>query len=91
MTGGRGVLLYKLLYLVGIVYASAGIGSAAEMVVLMDLGTGAMLWANIPIVLCLGFLAVRSLNHYRRRLKSGHMPRHKAPPMADVIDGRDVE
>ncbi|HUG89787.1 MAG TPA: alanine/glycine:cation symporter family protein [Planctomycetaceae bacterium] len=91
MTGGRGVLAYKLLFLAGIVYAADGIDSAKEMINLMDLGTGAMLWSNIPIVLALGFLAVRSLNDYRRRLRAGEMPRHKAPPMADVMDGRDVE
>ncbi|MBW3543798.1 MAG: hypothetical protein KY476_26415, partial [Planctomycetes bacterium] len=70
---------------------AAAIADKTQMETLMDLGTGAMLWSNIPIVLGLGFLAVRSLKDYRRRLRAGEMPRHTAPPLTDVIDGRDVE
>ncbi len=41
----------------------------------MDLGTGAMLWANMPIVLLMGFIAVRELDTYFKRLKAGEFSR----------------
>ena len=91
MLGQKSVLPYKLVFLAGAIYAAAFISSKNDMVILMDLGTGAMLWANIPIVVCLGFLSVRSLNDYGRKLKAGEFPRHDAPKMDDVISGRDVE
>ncbi len=71
MVGNKGVLPYKIVFLIGAIYAAAFIESTEQMVLFMDLGTGAMLWANIPIVLCLGFLAVRCLGNYRDRLNSG--------------------
>ncbi len=76
MVGNRGVLPYKFVYLLGTIYAAAFINETKHMIALMDLGTGAMLWSNIPIVLALGFLAVRSLNDYGRRLKAGEFKRH---------------
>ena len=75
LLGQRCVLPYKLLFLVGAVFAAVAIESADQMIKLMDLGTGAMLWANIPIVLVLGYLAVRSLEDYRSRLLTGHISR----------------
>jgi len=57
----------------------------------MDIGTGAMLWSNIPIVLTLGYLAVRCLADYDRRLKAGEFPRHQAPSLTEVAEGKDVE
>jgi len=71
MLGDRFVLPYKAVFLAGAIYAAAGITNTHDMEVLMDLGTGAMLWANIPIVVGLGFLSVRCLNDYVRRLKAG--------------------
>jgi hypothetical protein len=51
-----------------------------------------MLWANIPIMLIFGPMAMRAYHDYFRRLKSGEMePPHKAPPVTDVMEGRDVE
>lgn len=71
MLGDKSVLPYKCVFLMGAIYAAAGITDTTQMIILMDLGTGAMLWANMPIVLGLGFLAIRSLNDYNRRLKAG--------------------
>jgi AGCS family alanine or glycine:cation symporter len=76
MVGERGILPYKFLFLVAILYASAGINNVDDMIILMDVGTGAMLWANLPIVIGLGYLAVNSLNDYRRKLKAGEFPRY---------------
>ena len=76
MLGQRSVLPYKFLFLLAAIYAANWIADAGEMIVFMDLGTGAMLWANLPIVLGLGFLAIRSLDEYKRNLKAGKFKRN---------------
>jgi len=91
MTGARGVLPYKLVFLALVIYAAKWIETTDDMEVFMDLGTGAMLWANLPIVIGLGFLATRELSRYGRDLKAGKCPRHDRPKLTDVIDGKDVE
>ncbi len=91
MLGARSVLPYKLVYLAGIIFAAVWVTDTADMENLMDLGTGAMLWSNIPIVLCLGFLAVRCLREYDVKLKAGMFKRKGRPKIEDVISGKDVE
>ena len=73
--GDRGVLPYKLLFLIAVLYGAVGISGTGHILTIIDLSTGAMLWANLPIVLALGHLAVRSLNDYLRRLKAGEFDR----------------
>ncbi len=77
MVGNKGVLPYKLVFLALAIYAAAFIVDTGDMETLMDLGTGAMLWSNLPIILCLGFLAVRNLKDYNRRHKAGEFKQHK--------------
>jgi AGCS family alanine or glycine:cation symporter len=89
--GNAGVLAYKLLYLAGAIYAAQWITDTREMTSLMDLGTGAMLWSNIPIVLGLGFLAVRCLADYKRRLRTGEFHPHRAPRIEDIVRGKPAE
>lgn len=89
MLGDRSVLAYKLVFLVGVIWAAAAIRDTGDMMTLMDLGTGAMLWSNLPIVIGLGFLAVRGLSDYHRRLTAGEFHPHAAPPITDVIEGHD--
>ena len=84
---GRGTLIYKVAFLAGIIYGAAGIGSTGHIVTIIDLSTGAMLWANLPIVLALGHLAVKALRDYNRRLKAGELPVHRLPPITEGIDG----
>ena len=91
MLGQKSVLPYKLIYLLGIIFAAGWITDTTDMEHLMDLGSGAMLWSNIPIVVCLGFLAVRCLDRYTTDLYAGKFRRRDAPPMEDVISGKDVE
>ncbi|MDY7109988.1 MAG: amino acid carrier protein [Planctomycetota bacterium] len=91
MLGQRSVLPYKLLYLACVLFAANWITDTRDMENLMDLGSGAMLWSNIPIVLCLGFLAVRALNTYRGKLRAGEFPRRGEPSVEDVVSGKDVE
>ncbi|MCK4872059.1 MAG: sodium:alanine symporter family protein [Phycisphaerales bacterium] len=91
MLGRRSVLPYKLIYLAAIIFAANWIHDTSDMETLMDIGTGAMLWSNIPIVVILGFLAVRCNNTYNRRLKAGEFPRRGAPSITDVMEGKNVE
>lgn len=86
--GNRGVLPYKLLFLVGVIYAAVGIEDTKDMLTLMDLGTGAMLWANIPIVVGMGALSVRCMNNYMVKLKAGRFKRHDA---RDIIEMAEEE
>ena len=67
------------------------IGRDEELDNLTAPGTGVMLWANIPIMLIFGAVAMRAYHAYGRKLKDGEIPRHAAPPMKDVVEGRDVE
>ncbi len=76
LAGKRGILPYKIVFLILVVVAAVGIKDAQEMIIIMDLGTGAMLWSNIPIVLGLGYLAVREMNQYMRKLKAGEFKRY---------------
>ena len=86
ITGEAGVLPYKLVFLVAVIYAAAGINDVSDMLVLMDLGTGAMLWANIPIILGLGYLAVRCMNDYMANLRAGRFKRHDARNITEMAD-----
>lgn len=76
IAGKRGILPYKIVFLILVIVAAVGIENADEMIIIMDLGTGAMLWSNIPIVLGLGYLAVREMNGYMKRLKNGEFKRY---------------
>jgi AGCS family alanine or glycine:cation symporter len=91
MIGQKSVIWYKFVYLAAIIFAAGWISDTRDMENLMDVGTGAMLWSNIPIVVVLGFLAVRCLSKYDRQLKAGEFRPHGAPPLEDVISGHDVE
>lgn len=55
------------------------------------LGLGVMLVANIPIMLVFGHKAMAAYHEYFRRMKSGGDDSHAAPPITDVVEGKDVE
>ena len=71
LIGGHGVVAYRLTYVGLVVVGSYAIADTGDMEGFIDLGTGAMLWANMPIVLLLGKQAVDCLNDYFRRLRAG--------------------
>lgn len=75
MVGPKGVLPYKLAYLLAAIYAAACITNTDDMLIFMDIGTGAMLWANIPIVVLLGHHAVSCESNYFKRLAAGEFKR----------------
>lgn len=77
MFGGKGILIYKILFLIGTVVAPIMISTDRELGVLTDLGTGLMLWANMPIILTMGYLAVRELSNYFKRLEAGEFKVHQ--------------
>jgi len=76
MFGARGILPYKIAFLLLAVVGAAMIEDTKQMMLLADLGTGSMLVVNIPIVLALGGIAVASLREYDRKLKAGEFLRH---------------
>jgi AGCS family alanine or glycine:cation symporter len=56
-----------------------------------SVGTGVMLFANIPIMWIFGNQAMRAYKNYVQRLKAGRMgPDHPKPSLEDLISGRDV-
>ena len=71
--------------------AAVGINSTARMEVLMDLGTGAMLWANMPIVLMIGYVAVNEMNSYFKKLKAGEFKAYIATSITDAGESKDDE
>lgn len=74
---GKGVLVYKLLFLAGTVIAPVLLSTDRELGILADFGSGFMLWANIPIILSMGHLAVRELDQYFKKLDAGEFKVHK--------------
>ncbi len=74
--GEAAVPLYKIVYCLLIVVATLPIvKTAKEIGNLSDLGTGIMLWANIPIMLIFGAMAMKAYHSYFARLKSGEIKR----------------
>ena len=90
--GDKSVLLYKVIYCLLIVVSTLGfISTDAELDNLTTLGTGVMLWANIPIMLIFGSQVMRAYSSYFKRLKAGEFHPHAAPSITDVVEGKDIE
>ncbi|MBA3563334.1 MAG: sodium:alanine symporter family protein [Gammaproteobacteria bacterium] len=92
LLGERSVLPYKVAYCLLIIIATMGfIRTDAQLDNLTGIGTGVMLFANIPIMWLFGRQAMRAYHEYMGRLKDGRMgPDHPRPKLEDVISGRDV-
>ncbi len=70
--GARSVVPYRVIYCLLILVASSPlIRTEAELDMISTLGTGVMLFANIPIMLLFGPQAMRAYHRYIRRLKAG--------------------
>ncbi|MCZ6777290.1 MAG: amino acid carrier protein [Ignavibacteria bacterium] len=78
LAGEKWVKGYKLLYCGLIIVATipALISTDAELDALTALGTGVMLWANIPIMLIFGTMAMRAYWTYMGKLKAGEFRPH---------------
>ena len=74
MLGTKWVRTYKIIYCLLILVATSGfITTDAELDALTGLGTGFMLFANIPIVLIFSRQAMARYHEYIGRLRSGKM------------------
>jgi AGCS family alanine or glycine:cation symporter len=93
LAGDRSVMPYKLVYCGLIILATAGfIETDRELDNLTGIGTGVMLFANVPIIWLFSRQAMKAYHDYIGRLKSGQMgPGHKPPTIEDLVSGRDVE
>jgi len=92
--GDNAVLPYKLVYCLLIVVAAYGfIKTDAQLDGLTALGTGVMLWANIPIMLIFGSQAMKAFHGYFAKLKAGEFAseEHEPGSITDVVEGKDVE
>lgn len=93
LLGERAVLPYKLLYCLLIVVSTLGfIKTDLHLGLVTGLGTGLMLFANIPIMLIFGYQAMRTYRDYIRRLRNGELePPHEARPLTDLVKEEDDE
>ncbi len=89
--GERMVLAYKVIYCGLIIVATWGfIETDADLDNLTGVGTGVMLFVNIPIMWLFGRQAMRAYHDYVARLKAGQMgPGHPPPSIENLISGRD--
>jgi AGCS family alanine or glycine:cation symporter len=93
LLGPRSVLPYQITFCVLAVVANLGLlTTARELDTLTTLGTGVMLWANIPLILLFGHQAMAVYKDYVRRLDAGEMkPDHERTSFGDLLKGKDVE
>lgn len=89
LAGKRSVTPFKLLYvLLPIVATSGFLKTDVQLDNLSGLGTGLMLFVNVPILWFLGHEAMAAYHDYFRRLKTGEMGRpHAAEPLAELMRG----
>jgi AGCS family alanine or glycine:cation symporter len=71
--GQRMVMPYRVVYCALIMVSVQLIRTQDELDMFSTLGTGVMLWANIPIMLIFGPMAMRAYKDYIRRLDAGEM------------------
>lgn len=78
--GNRAAMPFRLLVCGLMAFAGTGLlRTAAELDALSTLGTGVMLWVNIPLTLLLGGQAVRAYRDYVRRLDRGEFDAERRP------------
>lgn len=93
MGGEKPVFAYKIFYCILIIIATLGfVKTDADLDNYIGIGTGVIMFANIPIIWMFGYQAMLAYKNYIRRLKSGKIgPGHPAPHIDDLLSGRDVE
>ncbi|UCG73972.1 MAG: sodium:alanine symporter family protein [Chromatiales bacterium] len=93
LAGERSVMVYKLVFCLLCIVATAGfLKTDAQLDNLTGIGTGVMLFANLPIMWLLGRQAMLAYHNYIERLDDGRIGKGHAPPsLEDLISGRDVE
>ncbi|MDH3533470.1 MAG: alanine:cation symporter family protein [Gammaproteobacteria bacterium] len=93
LAGEKAVLAYKLVYCSLIIIATLGlVKNDADLDNVLGIGTGVMVFANVPICWLFGYQAMRAYKDYVGRLKSGLMgPDHPPPQLDDLLSGRDID
>lgn len=88
--GPGSVTGYRVVYCLLIVVATVPqlIRTDAELDTFTSLGTGVMLWANIPIMVIFGRQAMRAYHRYVDDLKAGRFVPHSAGSVVDVVEDR---
>jgi AGCS family alanine or glycine:cation symporter len=72
MAGRRSIVPYKLFYCASILLACSGwISTEAELDNITSVGTGVMLWVNIPITLLFAGVTMRAYRGYFARVRAG--------------------
>lgn len=90
LAGERSVLPYKFVYCGLAIVATLGfLETDAQLDNLTGLGTGVMLFVNVPILWLFGAQAMRAYKDYIARLKRGAVgPGHEPPELENLISGR---
>jgi AGCS family alanine or glycine:cation symporter len=93
LAGEKSVIPYKIVFCLLAVVATAGfLQTDSQLDNLTGLGTGVMLFVNVPIMWILGAQAMRAYKDYIQRLDDGRMEAgHEPPSLEDLISGKDVE
>lgn len=80
LLGERMVLTYRLIYCALIIVATLGfIESDADLDNVTSIGTGVMLFANVPIIWLFGRQALHAYHDYIARLKKGQIKPYQPP------------
>lgn len=80
--GDSAVMPYRIVYCLLIMVSVLMVRTVTELEAFMNLGTGVMLWANIPIMLVFGPLAMRAYKNYFSRVETGQID----PPPGDILE-----
>ncbi|MBT8067616.1 MAG: amino acid carrier protein [Gammaproteobacteria bacterium] len=93
LVGEKAILSYRIVYCCLIFIATLGlVRTASDLDNVIGVGTGVMMFANLPICWLFGYQAMRAYKEYVGRLKSGRMGGdHPPPSLDDLLSGRDVE
>lgn len=87
LMGKKAVPTYKVIYCLLIIVATMGLFNTTEDIEnFSNLGTGVMLWINIPIVIFFGYQAMKAYHDYIDRLKTGKMGADfEAPTIEELL------
>ncbi|HUG98714.1 MAG TPA: amino acid carrier protein [Gammaproteobacteria bacterium] len=90
LAGERSVLPYKFVFCMLIIVATVGlVQTDRELDNLTGIGTGVMLFANLPIIWLFSRQALAAYRDYITRLDSGQVgPGHEPPSIEDLVSGR---
>ena len=93
LAGEKAVLGYRIVYCCLIIIATLGlVRTASDLDNVIGVGTGVMMFANLPICWLFGYQAMRAYKEYIGRLKSGRMgDDHPPPSLDDLPSGLDIE